>query len=131
MAGMWIARAGFLAWLGFLLWAMLLSDDLASSQIALIPWDKASHFLSFYVLTLFAIFAQPRIALWALATAIFLLGVALEVIQPFFEREMDFMDVVANAAGILAVIIPCVFARWRNKVAEEVFGILKSQKLFQ
>ncbi|MEH6697574.1 MAG: VanZ family protein [Brevundimonas sp.] len=72
----------------------------------LIPWDKAGHFLSFYVLTLLYALALPRVPRWALAAALVLAGGGIEIVQGFVGREPDWKDWIADMAGIAAVLIP-------------------------
>lgn len=81
----------------------------------LIPWDKASHFLGFYVLTLLAAAAFPRRALFWLALALSAYGALIEGIQalPAVGRDADFWDWVADTVAVAAALLPLLLPRWR------------------
>ncbi len=83
----------------------------------LIPWDKAGHFLSFYVLTLLYVLALPRVPRWALAAALIAVGGGIEIVQGFVGREPDWKDWIADMAGIAAVLIPMGLDRFLRRNA--------------
>jgi hypothetical protein len=126
----WTARLSSLIWLGLLVWAMLFAADDGIIKDKLIPWDKASHFVSFYLLILLANVGFPRLPLWLTGLAAFAFGLAIEWIQPSFGRQFDWLDVLANALGIAAFAVPAIYGEWRGRITEEVFGIFKSHRLF-
>jgi VanZ family protein len=64
-------------------------------------WDKAQHALAFGVLMLLGFFAYSR-ALWKLAMALILYGIAIEVIQSWTGwRSGEVLDAVADGVGIM------------------------------
>jgi hypothetical protein len=82
----------------------------------LIPWDKAAHFLAFYVLTLLAAAAFPRRPLLLLALALSAYGAAIEAIQalPLVDRDSSFWDWVADTVAVGAALLPLLVPRWRG-----------------
>jgi len=100
---LWLARlAAGLATVATLWLAFAPSGD----GPGLIPWDKAGHFLSFYVLTVLYAAALPRVPRGALAAALIAVGGSIEIVQGFVGREPDWKDWIADMAGIGAVLIP-------------------------
>jgi hypothetical protein len=81
-------------------------------------WDKAEHFLAFYVLTLLATAAFPRRPLLSIAMALSLLGASIEVVQgfPIVNRDSDFWDWFADTLAILAALLPLAVLSWRAKL---------------
>ncbi|HVO17306.1 MAG TPA: VanZ family protein [Alphaproteobacteria bacterium] len=86
-----------------------------SGRPPLIPWDKAAHFLAFYVLTLLAAAAFPRRPLLLLALALSAYGAAIELIQalPIVDRDANVWDWAADSVAIGAALLPLVIPRWR------------------
>src|SRR5690606_24268739 len=84
----------------------------------LIPWDKAAHFLAFYVLTVLAAAAFPRRTLLLLAVALSAYGALIELIQahPAIGRDSDIWDWVADTAAIAAALLPLLISRWRDRI---------------
>ena len=82
----------------------------------LLPWDKAEHFLAFYVLTSLAAAAYPRVSLAILALWLSLFGCAIELVQalPFIHRDCDFWDWVADTTAVGAALTPMLLDRWRK-----------------
>jgi VanZ family protein len=81
---------------------------------AFVPWDKAAHFIAFYGLTLLSFSAFPqrrRLDLVVLAT---FAGAAVEVLQSLVGRDGEFGDLVADAAGAVAVFAPICLERLRQ-----------------
>ena len=83
---------------------------------SLMPWDKAEHFSAFFVLTLLAMGAFPRTALWRIAVALSLAGAAIEVIQglPFVHRDADVKDWLADTIAIAAAMSGTLIGYWRG-----------------
>lgn len=81
----------------------------------LIPWDKAAHFLAFYVLTVLGAAAFPRRTLLLLVVALSAYGAAIELIQalPAVDRDSDFWDWVADTVAIGAALLPLLLPRLR------------------
>lgn len=82
----------------------------------LFPWDKAEHFVAFFVLTSLAAAAYPRVALVLLGLWLSLFGCAIELVQalPFIHRDCDIWDWVADTVAILAALAPMLLDRWRR-----------------
>ena len=71
--------------------------------------DKSQHAVTFAVLTGLAAMAYPRARLWAAAFALSGFGALIEFLQPYFERDRDYRDWIADTVGIL-VAFAIVFA---------------------
>jgi VanZ family protein len=85
---------------------------------ALVPWDKAAHFIAFYGVTLLLFSAFPdrrRLDLAVLAT---FAGTAVEVLQLLDGRDAELGDILADAAGAFAVLAPIYLERLREPRAE-------------
>lgn len=72
----------------------------------LIPWDKAGHFLSFYVLTLLYLLAAPRAPRWAILGGLVLAGGLIEIVQGQVGRNAEWADWLADIAGIACAALP-------------------------
>jgi VanZ family protein len=67
-------------------------------------WDKAQHALGFAVLTVLGLLAYPQ-ARWRLPGYLLLLGAFIELAQAASGwRRGDWLDLLADAVGILAVM---------------------------
>ncbi len=88
----------------------------ASSAPSFIPWDKANHFIAFYVLTGLGAAAFPRRPLWQVAAALSLYGALIECVQaiPLVNRDADVWDWVADTLAIGATLLPLVLVPWRR-----------------
>jgi VanZ family protein len=86
-----------------------------SEKPPLIPWDKAAHFLAFYVLAVLASGAFPRRPLLLLALGLSTYGALVELIQalPFVDRDASVWDWVADTVAIAAALLPLFIPRWR------------------
>jgi len=77
--------------------------------VALLPqafnwWDKAQHALGFAVLTVLGLLAYPKLR-WQLPWGLLLLGAFIELAQAASGwRRGDWLDLLADAVGILAVM---------------------------
>ena len=82
----------------------------------LLPWDKAQHFLAFYVLAGLGAAAFPRQALWAPAVGLLAFGGLIELVQalPMVGRDSDFGDWVADAVGVAFALGPLGLGWWRR-----------------
>lgn len=87
----------------------------------LFAWDKAEHFVAFYVLTFLAAAAFPRLRMLIVLLALSLFGAIIELVQalPFIHRDCDFWDWVADVAAICACLAPILLAHWRMRNAKE------------
>lgn len=100
-----LAFAIFVAAAAFALWRALLPDD---GGMGLIPWDKAKHFIVFYVLTALAITALPASRFWRIGLVLLAFGGMIEVLQAFVGRDAAWGDVLADACGIGALFGPII-----------------------
>ena len=80
----------------------------------LMPWDKAEHFLAFYVLTFLAAAAFPRKKFLLLGILLSAFGGLIEAVQalPIVHRDCDFWDWVADTVAIGAVLAPLALPQW-------------------
>lgn len=98
--------------------ATVLAAEMPESRAPhLLPWDKAEHFVAFYVLTTLATAAYPRVSLVMLALGLSLFGAVIELAQalPFIHRDCDIWDWVADAIAVGAALLPMFLDRWRRR----------------
>lgn len=109
-----IALAAFVVAAAVALWRALAPDD---GGMGLIPWDKAKHFIVFYVLTALAVLALPASRFWRIGAVLLAFGVFIELLQalPIIGRDAAFGDVLADACGICAVFGPMILVDWRRR----------------
>lgn len=81
-----------------------------------LPWDKAIHFIAFYILTLLAVAGFPRRSNFVIGVALSMFGALIEVVQatPLVHRDADWHDWLADTIAIVAVMLPMLAARWRG-----------------
>ena len=86
-----------------------------SEGLQLLPWDKAEHFLAFYVLTSLAVVAFPRGRLIMIAIVLSAFGGLIELVQalPIVHRDAAWGDWVADTVAVAAVFVPMALMRWR------------------
>ena len=108
-----LAQAAFFAALLFTFYSAVIPP---SHAIRLVPWDKAEHFIAFYVLTGLAAAAFPRRSVWVIAASLSAFGALIEVVQgtPIVHRDMDFWDWVADTLAVAAALTPMLLAWWRG-----------------
>ncbi len=113
-----LARAAFIAALLFTFYSAVMPPK---QMLELVPWDKANHFIAFYVLTGFGVAAFPRSRLWIIAAALSTFGALIEIVQglPFVHRDSDFWDWVTDTAAIMAAIAPMLLLWWRQQVSSD------------
>jgi hypothetical protein len=89
--------------------------------IHLFSWDKAEHFLAFYVLTALAVAAFPRANLFLIAAALSGFGAFIELVQglSFVGRDRDFQDWVTDTAAIAMALAPILAVWWRALVGRQ------------
>jgi hypothetical protein len=82
----------------------------------LLPWDKATHFIAFYVLTVLAAAAFPRWHVLAVAVFLSAFGAFIEFVQglSYVARDRDFWDWVADTLAIAAALGPMLLVGWRR-----------------
>jgi VanZ family protein len=109
-----LARITFFAALAFTFYSAVIP---AQDAVQLVPWDKAEHFVAFYVLTCLAVLAFPKRRLLVLATLLSAFGALIEVVQglPMVHRDMDFWDWVADTIAIGCALAPMLLHRWRRQ----------------
>lgn len=81
---------------------------------ALIPWDKAAHFVAFYILASLLYVAFPRHRRVDLTLAAIFVGCGLEIAQGVSGRDMGVGDIFANALGAGAVLLPMYLQNLRS-----------------
>ena len=84
----------------------------------LIPWDKAAHFIAFYGVTLLMFASFPDRRRFDLTTLAVFAGAGIEVLQLLGGRDAELGDVLADAAGAIAVYAP-VYLDWLRKPGAE------------
>lgn len=84
----------------------------------LIPWDKAEHFLSFFVLTLLLSLALPRMPRGILILVLVIAGGGIEIVQSYVGRDADWKDWIADIAGIACAALPV----WLDALRQRLKG---------
>ena len=74
------------------------SQDLPSN----LPWDKASHTIAYFLITLLGLSAYPQRHL-RIIVAVFTYGVCIEILQEYLPlgRTGEWFDLLANGIGML------------------------------
>jgi hypothetical protein len=110
-----LARIAFFAALAFTFYSAVIPPREA---LQLVPWDKAEHFIAFYVLTGLAVVAYPKRNLFVLAAMLSAFGALIEIVQglPMVHRDRDFWDWVADTIAIASVLAPMALVWWRGQV---------------
>ena len=87
----------------------------AAHVLRLTPWDKATHFIAFYVLTALAVAAFPKRNLLLVAALLSAFGALIEIVQgmPQVRRDRDFWDWVADTFAITSALLPMALCWWR------------------
>ncbi len=108
-----LARGAFFAALAFTFYSAVIPP---SRALQLVPWDKAEHFIAFYVLTGLAAAAFPLANLLLIAALLSGFGAMIEIVQgmPIVHRDMDFWDWVADTLAIIAALAPMLLVWWRG-----------------
>jgi VanZ family protein len=75
--------------------------------------DKALHFATFYILEFMALVAFTRVL--PATIGLLAMGALIEVVQGFVGRDRSLWDFVADALGVLAVLLPQGVAAWRRR----------------
>lgn len=90
----------------------------AAHVLRLTPWDKATHFIAFYVLTALAVAAFPKRNLLLIAALLSAFGALIEMVQglPQVRRDRDFWDWVADMVAITGALLPMALCWWRAQV---------------
>ncbi|MDI1364670.1 MAG: VanZ family protein [bacterium] len=109
-----LAFVTFVAAAAFALWRALLPED---GGFSFIPWDKAKHFIVFYVLTALAITALPASRFWRIGLVLLAFGGSIEILQGFVGRDASWGDLLADACGVCAMLGPIVLRTWTRRAA--------------
>jgi hypothetical protein len=111
-----LAQAAFITALLFTFYSAVIPS---AHAVQLAPWDKAEHFIAFYVLTGLAVAAFPRRHLLVIAVLLSLFGALIEFVQglPIVHRDRDFWDWVADTIAIASALAPMLLVWWRRLVA--------------
>ena len=118
-AFVWIARAGFVTALaGVIVLSFGPSDPLTITS-ELIPWDKARHYLAYLMLSALALVAFANVPAMFIGLCLFTVGLSVEMLQPAFNRTLSFMDLAANASGILTVFVVVLLAAMRARLRHQ------------
>lgn len=90
----------------------------------LLGWDKANHALAFAVLAGLGALGFARARPLRLALLLVLFGGAIELLQatPLVHRDADLLDVVADAAGVLAAAWPALWLRRKLGLGRDLPG---------
>ena len=122
----WAADAGARVGRAFpaLFWIALLLSFCAGvapagEAPALMPWDKAQHFVAFYVLSVLGALAYPRRSLLAIGAWVAAFGALIELVQalPVVHRDPDFWDWSADVLAIASALATATLGRWRDRLA--------------
>jgi VanZ family protein len=85
----------------------------------LITPDKAAHFVAFYGLTILMIASFPKRRSLDLGCLAIFMGVSLEVAQLLSGRDAELGDILADSAGVIAVLAPMYLQGLRSPRAFE------------
>lgn len=99
----WLPLTVFL--LGLITW---LSLQTPTEQLTSVGNDKLHHCLAYAVLAFPVAMAKPRWYILYLLSMFFYSGL-IEVIQPWFYRQMDVIDLLANSIGLLLGLCIAMF----------------------
>ena len=113
-----VARLAFFAALIFTFYSAVIPP---AHAVHLAPWDKATHFIAFYVLTGLAVAAFPKRNLMVVAAALSAFGALIEIVQglPMVNRDRDFWDWVADTIAICCALAPMLLVWWRGQVSSD------------
>lgn len=78
--------------------------------------DAVAHAIAFYLLTVMAFLVAPRARRTDLWIMVMAFGVAVEIIQGFTGRSASLADLMADAFGATAAILPGLVERLRTDV---------------
>jgi len=110
------ARLVFLAALIFTFYSAVIPP---AHALQLTPWDKATHFIAFYVLAGLAVAAFPRQNLFVVAALLSAFGALIEMVQglSIVGRDRDFWDWVTDTIAIACALAPMLLPWWRRQVS--------------
>jgi hypothetical protein len=107
------ARLVFFAALIFTFYSAVIPP---AQALHLTPWDKATHFIAFYVLTGLAVAAFPKQNPIVIGACLSAFGGLIEFVQglPMVHRDRDFWDWVADTIAISCALAPMLLSWWRK-----------------
>ena len=110
-----LARIAFFAALAFTFYSAVIPPQ---DAVQLVPWDKAEHFIAFYVLTYLFVLAFPKRNVFVLGLLLSAFGALIEIVQglPIVHRDRDFWDWVADSMAIASALAPMLLVWWRGQV---------------
>jgi hypothetical protein len=110
-----LARIAFFAALAFTFYSAVIPPE---NALHLVPWDKAEHFIAFYVLTCLFVLAFPKRNVFVLGLLLSAFGALIEFVQglPIVHRDRDFWDWVADTLAIACALAPMLLVWWRGQV---------------
>jgi hypothetical protein len=80
------------------------------------PYDKIEHFIGFYALAVSGLLAFPQSRRRWLFAGLLAFGGAIEILQmiPVLHRDAEWGDLIADAMGIGAALLPTFIRQSRN-----------------
>mgnify|MGYP005859179957 CR=1 FL=1 len=98
--------------------ALLVILYLATTTLEIKPlqnsWDKANHFLAFFVLYVLLYYSHFKLSTVSCFLLLFAFGVQIEIIQYFIpKREFSLLDVVADGIGLFLGVLFVTFV-WQR-----------------
>ena len=112
----WLARAGLLLLVALCLYGVFGPErDIGRAYI---PWDKATHFIAFYLLTVLGFLSFPKSRRTDLLQILLLLAVGSELAQHFAGRDAEVSDGLADVLGVLTVFATSYSEQLRRRYRE-------------
>ena len=107
----WVARLGLFAGavLAVVIAYLTLTPVPEAAELEFRGIDKIYHMIAFAALVFPVIATGPHRWIWMVPLAI-AFGGAIELIQPYFDREANWLDFVANGVGVAIGV-------WSGRVA--------------
>ena len=116
----WLARAGLILLVALCLYGMLGPER--DMERAYIPWDKATHFIAFYLLTVLSFLSFPKSRRTDLLQILLLLAVSSELAQHFAGRDAEVSDGVADVLGVLTCFVTSYSEQLRRRYRDSPHG---------
>ena len=78
-------------------------------------WDKANHFVAFFVLYILLSFSYSNFSLTVKILLLLVFGLQIEIVQDLTERsDFSMFDIFADSIGILIGIVTVWILRYRQ-----------------
>lgn len=99
--------------------ALVAIEYLATTTIAIKPlehsWDKANHFIAFFVLFSLLTYAHSYLSNYMKFYIIILFGIQIEIVQFFIpNRDFSLLDIFADSIGIFIAMLFLYFVKKSN-----------------